>query len=232
MCALWRRLVCRKVTTSWNWWIFSACLLVVEQPSGKVLERHFPVKVKVFFVFIQPLRDEYFTLHSASDRQNYDLFITQWSRCCGWEVSVSLLFLIDMYPQTVRSLLLQPSMRLSGHCHRYVSASPTLTESYASFSESSHHADFDWCYGRYVSGWKPVTSNAVRHPIWSWSIPHCSAVLTESKPATQDYMHAVRAWSQITHIFQPFHSVSQHEQSPCCNKTKFLSHNLVKEKKI
>lgn len=175
-------------------------------------------------VCVHALRDKYFTLHSTSDRQNYDLFITRWSRCCGWEVSAPLLLLIDMYLQTVRSLLLQPCMWLSRHCHRYVSASPTLTDpGVLGFSFRIHDVDFYWCYGRYVSGWKPVTSNAVPHLMWSWSIPHCSAVLIENKPDAQGYMHVVRAWSQFTHISLVFHSVNQHEQSPRCNETNFLS---------
>lgn len=120
-------LQCRKVTTSWNWLILSACLLVVEQTSGKVLEQHFLGKVKIFCVFMWVLREEYFTLHGTWDTQNYDLFITQRSRRCGWEVSASQLLLIDMYLQTVRSPLLQLSMCLWSHCHRYVSP-PTLKD--------------------------------------------------------------------------------------------------------
>lgn len=74
----------RKVNTSWNWWILSACLLVVEQTSGKVLEQHFLGKVKIFCVFMWGLREEYFTLHGTWDTKNYDLFITWWRRRCGF----------------------------------------------------------------------------------------------------------------------------------------------------
>lgn len=111
--AIWLcALKCRKVTTSWNWWILSACLLVGEQISGKVLEQHFLGRVKIFCVFLRVLREEYFTLHATWDTQNYDLFKTWRSRRCGWEVTASQLLLIDRYLQTVRSLLLQFSVCL------------------------------------------------------------------------------------------------------------------------
>lgn len=100
--------------------------------SGKVLQQHFLGKVKIFCVFIRALGTEYFTLNSTSDTQNYDLFITRWSRCCGWEAFASPLLLIDMYRQTARSLLLQLSVGLWSHCHWYAS-SLTLTDHGASF---------------------------------------------------------------------------------------------------
>lgn len=61
-------------------------------------------------MFTWALRDKYFTLHSASDTLNNDLFISQRSRLCGWEVSALQLLLIDLYLHTVRSLLLPLSM--------------------------------------------------------------------------------------------------------------------------
>lgn len=73
------------------------------------------------------------------------------------------------------------------------------------------------------------TSNVVLHLIWKCFIPHCSLVLTESKPATQGYVHVVKDWSQFIRSF-PIHWAGQHEQSPCSNKTNFLSRNLRKTK--
>lgn len=83
-------------------------------------------RVKISCVFTRVLGEEYFTLHGTWDKQNYDLFITLWSRRCGWEVSASQL-LLDVYLQTVRTLLLQLSMCLWSHCHWYAS-SPTRTD--------------------------------------------------------------------------------------------------------
>lgn len=60
------------------------------------------------------------------------------------------------------------------------------------------------------------SSNVVLHLIWTCSFPHCSPVLTETKSATQDYMHIVKAWSQLKHHFPILQSASQHEQPPCC----------------
>lgn len=85
-----------------------------------------------------------------------------------------------------------------------------------------HGAEFDWWYNRYATRWKLISSNVVLHLLWTCSFPHCSPVLTETKPATQHYMHVVRAWGQLTHSFPILHSASQHEQYPCCYETNFL----------
>lgn len=102
--------------------------------------------------------EEYFTLNGTSDTQNYDLFITQWSRRCGWEDFASLLLLIDTYLETARSLLLQLSLCLWIRSHWYAS-SLTLTDHGDSFMNRPWC--WVWCYGRYATGWKMSSGNVV-----------------------------------------------------------------------
>lgn len=85
-----------------------------------------------------------------------------------------------------------------------------------------------WCYGRYATGWKMFSGNVVLDLISTCFIPRCSPVLTQTKPAAQHYKHVERAPSQLTHSLLILHSTSQHEQSPCCYETNFLSWNLQK----
>lgn len=140
---------------------------------GKCLSSTSLARSRFSMCFSRVLREEYFTLHGTWDTLNYDLFITQRSRRCGWEVSASQLFLIDAYLESVRSLLLQLSMRLWSHCHRYVS-SPTLTD----------HGVL--CFFHESCMMLSLTDDTVDtlhlHLIWTCSFPQCSPVLTQTKP--------------------------------------------------
>lgn len=104
--------------------LISSCFQVVVQTSGKVLE-HFLSKVKIFVLCLCEHRGRsvlHFTAHQTLRimTYSYPAIKALWVK----EVSASQLLLIDMYLQTVRSLLLQ---HLWSHRHRYAS-SPTLTD--------------------------------------------------------------------------------------------------------
>lgn len=141
-------------------------------------------KVKISCVFTRVPGEEYFTLHGTRDTQNYDLFITLWSRRCGWELSASRL-LLDVDLQTVRTLLLRLSVCLWSHCHLIcIITNKNRSWSLMLLSLVLHDAaDFDWWYIRYAA------------------FPHWCAVLTQTKLATQEHVHALRAWNQLTHSF-------------------------------
>lgn len=54
------------------------------------------------------------------------------------------------------------------------------------------------------------------HLIWTCSFPHWSALQTQTKRATQEYVCALWVWSQLELSFPILHSACHHEQSPWC----------------
>lgn len=171
-------LKCREVTTSWN------CLLVVEQISGNVLEQHFLGKGQdflcvyasagwgVFYTSRHMRQTELWLIHNP-------VIKALWVR--GLCLSVAFRCVSSDCQNFVTAALHVPVESLSLIC---IITNKNRSWSLKLLSLVLHDAaEFDWWYIRYAA------------------FPHWCAVLTQTKLATQEHVHALRAWNQLTHSF-------------------------------
>lgn len=171
-------LKCEEVTTSWN------CLLVVEQISGNVLEQRFLCKGQDFLrVYASAGWGVFYT---SRHTRHTELWLIH-------NPVIKALW--------VRALHLPVAFRCgSSDCQNFVTAAvrvPVESLSLICIITNKNRswslmllslvlhdaADFDWWYIRYAA------------------FPHWCAVLTQTKLATQEHVHALRAWNQLTHSF-------------------------------